>query len=110
MPPVASTTEVRRWLEHIDDLVGVSCGDRENLVVVAEDVSQLRKKPPSESKAWPPRLLPLWESMLMGHADKSWTVPKESERKEIWRKSAMVVSLRFTPHRKTPIHHRLGNP
>ena len=41
----------------------------------------------------PLRLLPSWESMLMGHADKTWTVPDEADRKQIWRKAAFVAAV-----------------
>jgi hypothetical protein len=90
----AKVTLVRQWLQRIgDELISVSCADRKGLTLLSEDVTALRRKPPAESKDWPVRLLPLWESMLMGHADKSWTVPNEAERKQIWRKSAMVASV-----------------
>jgi hypothetical protein len=89
----AKVTEVRRWLESLhDELATVECGDRANLLILGEDVSTLRKKTPNE-KEWPLRLLPMWESMLMAHADKSWTVPEESEKKQVWRKAAMVAPV-----------------
>ncbi len=37
------------------------------------------------------RLLPKFDTMLMGHADKTWTVPNEGDRKRIWRKAANVM-------------------
>ena len=61
--------------------------------MLSDDVADLRKKPPSTATGWPLRLLPLWESMLMAHADKSWTVPDEAERKVIWRKAAFVAAV-----------------
>jgi hypothetical protein len=57
---------------------------------LAEDEAELRTKAPGGSKDWPVRLLPLWDGLLMSHADKSWTVPIEAERKSIWKKAAMV--------------------
>ncbi len=57
---------------------------------LAEDEADLRNKAPSGSKDWPVRLLPLWDGLLMSHADKSWTVPVEAERKLVWKKAAMV--------------------
>ena len=66
---------------------------RKGLLALAGDLRDLRKKPPGGARDWPVRLLPLWESMLMGHADKSWTVPKEAERKRVWRKAAFVASV-----------------
>lgn len=90
----AKITEVRRWVESIaSDLTAISCEDRKDLLVRNDDLRDLRRKPASSSSGWPVRMLPLWDSMLMGHADKSWTVPNESERKQVWRKSAMVSSV-----------------
>jgi hypothetical protein len=60
---------------------------------LAEDESELRRKVPGAAKDWPVRLLPLWDGLLMSHADKSWTVPVESERKLIWKKAAMVAPV-----------------
>jgi hypothetical protein len=89
----ARVTDARRWLSVLDDeLETVVCADRPNLVILSDDLRQLRRRRPS-ARDWPVRLLPLWESMLMGHADKSWTVPIQSERKQVWRKSAMVASV-----------------
>ena len=90
----AKVSEARRWLDGLRaELTDVSCGDRENLVTLTEDAKTLRRKPSPSQAEWPVRLLPLWESVLMAHADKSWTVAKESERKLIWRKAAMVSSV-----------------
>jgi DNA glycosylase AlkZ-like len=57
---------------------------------LAEDEAELQTKAPSGSRDWPVRLLPLWDGLLMSHADKSWSVPVEAERKLIWKKAAMV--------------------
>ena len=57
---------------------------------LAEDEAELRGKVPGGSKDWPVRLLPLWDGLLMSHADKSWSVPVEAERKLVWKKAAMV--------------------
>jgi hypothetical protein len=90
----AKVTLVRGWFERMgDNLTSISCGDRKDLCLLTEDLSDLRRKPPAATNQWPLRLLPLWESMLMGHADKSWTVPSEPERKQVWRKAAMVASV-----------------
>jgi hypothetical protein len=90
----ARVSNARRWLEVIaDDLVPVTCGGRKGLIALAEDEMDLRSGPPGTSTAWPLRLLPLWESMMMGHADKSWTVPDERERKVVWRKAAYVAAV-----------------
>ena len=88
---VAST---REWLAAIGkDVTDVTCGDRKGLVVLREDVDDLVRKPPASMSDWPLRLLPLWESMLMGHADKTWTVPDEAERTLVWRKAAFVAAV-----------------
>ena len=60
---------------------------------MTDDLGDLAGRPPSGSTAWPLRLLPLWESMLMAHADKSWTVPDEAERTIVWRKAAFVAAV-----------------
>ena len=90
----ARVTRAKAWLDRLEDeLVPVECGDRSGLVALAKDRADLRKKPPTTAKDWPVRLLPLWESMLMGHADKSWTTPVEADRKEVWRKAAFVAAV-----------------
>ncbi len=87
-------TNARKWLAAIeDDCVAVECGGRKELVALAEDTRELRKKPPAQISKWPVRMLPLWDSLLMGHADKSWTTPVEAERKLIWRKAAYVAAV-----------------
>lgn len=89
----ARMTEVRRWIERLeeaDELIEVRCGDRDGLMALAEDEDALREKAPGGWSEWPLRLLPLWDTLLMSHADKSWTVPDESERKAVWRPAAMV--------------------
>ena len=90
----ARVSDARTWLAAIEaDLTTVRCGDREGLVARSEDVRDLLVKPPTAATQWPLRLLPLWESMLMGHADKSWTVPDEADRKRVWRKAAFVSAV-----------------
>ena len=87
-------TTARVWLAELEtELTPVSCGDRKGLVALTRDRRRLKERPPSASTRWPLRLLPLWESMLMGHADKSWTVPDEAERKIVWRKGAFVAAV-----------------
>ena len=90
----ARVTNAREWLAELDaELTPVGCGDRKGLVALTDDVKDLTAKPPAGSSPWPLRLLPLWESMLMGHADKSWTVPDEADRKLVWRKAAYVAAV-----------------
>jgi len=90
----AKVTTARTWLDSMDgELAEVRCGDRNGLVALAADVKTLRARPPSSPAQWPLRLLPLWESMLMAHADKSWTAPDDADRKRIWRKAAYVSAV-----------------
>ena len=63
------------------------------MLALARDVPDLTTTPPTAVTKWPLRLLPLWESMLMGHADKTWTVPDEADRKQVWRKGAFVAAV-----------------
>ncbi|HVS16607.1 MAG TPA: winged helix DNA-binding domain-containing protein [Thermoanaerobaculia bacterium] len=86
----------REWLAALEaggELVEVRCGDRDGLVALVADAAELRRAPPRGAGDWPARLLPLWDTLLMSHADKSWTVPEESERPLVWRKAAMVSSV-----------------
>ncbi len=90
----ARVTTARRWLAQLNgELSPVSCGDRKGLVALTGDIADLTTKPPAATTRWPLRLLPLWDSMLMGHADKSWTVPDETDRKAVWRKGAYVAAV-----------------
>lgn len=92
----ARISSVNEWLETLranDELMPVQCGDRKGLVALSDDIDELSVKPPRGASGWPPRLLPLWEAMLMAHADKSWTTPVEAERKRVWRKSAFVAAV-----------------
>ncbi len=90
----ARVSNAKLWLAELDGkLTPVHCGDRKGLLALTRDVPDLMTKPPAVVTAWPLRLLPLWESMLMGHADKTWTVPDEAERKQVWRKAAFVAAV-----------------
>ena len=100
----AKVTNVRQWLDPLEaKLVPVRCGDRNGLVALGDDVADLSRKPPTAATQWPLRLLPLWESMLMAHADKSWTVPDEADRKIIWRKGAYVAAVALARGRAVAI-------
>lgn len=81
--------EAKVWLESLqDELTPIRCGDRKGLVLLTCDLATLCRKP----KPWPLRLLPMWDTYLMGHADKSWTTPVASEQKRVWRSSAVVAA------------------
>ncbi len=90
----ARVAAARGWLDDIaadDGLIAVLCGDRKGLFARRKDAAELGKKSPSGVKAWPVRLLPLWDAMLMGHADKRWAVPDPAEEKRIWRPGGYVA-------------------
>ena len=90
----AKVSEARTWiaqLEQGEELIDVECGER-NLLALKEDVDVLQTPAPRSQKEWPIRLLPLWDSMMMGHADKSWTVPNSTDRKRIWSAGAYVAA------------------
>ncbi len=90
----ARVKTAREWLAALDDeLSPVHCGDRKGLVALSGDRPDLTARPATASTGWPLRLLPLWDSMLMGHADKTWTVPDEADRKVVWRKGAFVAAV-----------------
>ena len=78
-------------LESDGALITALCGDRKGLFARWKDAAELKKKPPSGATAWPVRLLPLWDAMLMAHADKRWAVPDLAEEKRIWRPGGHVV-------------------
>ena len=86
----ARVTEVRTWLSSLETEL-VSCGNRKGLLALSEDAADLQEAPPKGS-AWPLRLLPLWDGLLMGHKDKSWVVPVLKETKQIWRPGAYVLA------------------
>ncbi len=90
----ARVTTARRWLETIGQqqgLLEVRCGAREGLVALSRDREALDRAAPAGFKEWPVRLLPGWDCLLMGHHDKTWTVPREAERPRVWRKAAVVA-------------------
>ncbi len=91
----ARISAARSWIKRLErksELVRVSCEGRRDLALLIEDVEDLTVTPPRGKSAWPVRMLPQWDTKLMGHADKSWTVPDESERKLVWRASAVVAA------------------
>lgn len=90
----ARQREAKAWVEVLreaDELVDVACGDRKGLFALAADAKVLVRKVPAASQ-WPLRLLPQWDTLLMGHADKSWTVPEAKDQKKVWRSQAVVAA------------------
>ncbi len=92
----AKVTTARSWvadLQAAGELITVQCAGHGNLFTLARDELELQIKPGRSAKAWPMRLLPLWDTLLMGHKDKSWTVPDKSLRPLVWRKAAYVSAV-----------------
>ncbi len=84
----ATVREARAWLEALrEELVEVPV-DGVTGWLLADDLPALRDAP-----AGPPRLLPAYDNLLMGHADKSWTVRAPGEEKAVWRKAAVVAAV-----------------
>jgi len=86
----------RTWLDALDEaseLVSVACGDRRDLVALACDADVLAERPAKGAAAWPVRLAPLWDTLLMAHADKRWSVPDPAEEKPVWRKAGYVSAV-----------------
>lgn len=89
----ARVRDARAWLEALEsETVDVACAGRKGLVALRGDANALKEKAPTTAKQWPLRLLPLWDTQLMSHADKSWIAPDASEHKSIWKKAAMVCA------------------
>lgn len=92
----ATVGEARAWLAELrssGELLEVTIASESGTngeVALARDEAALREAAPTGVRDWPVRLLPLWDNLLMSHADKTWTVPDEAERKAVWRKAAMV--------------------
>lgn len=89
-------TAARLWLARLEaagELIDVSCGKRSDLVALAVDAEALVMDAPTDASGeWPLRALPNFDTMLMAHADKTWTVPRLQECSEIWRKAARVLA------------------
>ena len=87
----APVGHVRRWLTQLaGELVSVSCGGKKGLVALAEDADASSAPVPADAD-WPVRLLPMWDGMMMTHADKTWTLPDTTEHKLVWRRAAVVA-------------------
>ena len=91
----ANMSDLKQWIEPLeesDELTSVECGGRKGLIALKNDARELSAKPPTKASDWPLRLLPLWDSLMMGHADKTWLVPNDADRKRIWRAGAYVAA------------------
>ncbi len=89
-------TIARQWLAALEaagELIQIQCAGRKDLVALVDDEFELQIIPGRSAKKWPLRLLPLWDTLLMSHRDKSWTLPDASEHKLVWRKAAYVSSV-----------------
>ncbi|MEZ4649188.1 MAG: winged helix DNA-binding domain-containing protein [Candidatus Eisenbacteria bacterium] len=85
----AKVGSAQKWMERIPGLVEVECEGRPGLRLHGDDVEALRKQRPVPAA----RLLPKFDTLLMAHADKSWTVPDEAERKHVWLRFADVAAV-----------------
>lgn len=85
----ARISDARQWIAQMPNLIAVRCGERD-LLACAEDAPALRA---AADQPLGLRLLPGYDNLLMGHADKHWTVPVVAERKAIWRKAAIVEAV-----------------
>lgn len=91
----ARVKEARTWMEALEDggeVLEVECGERKGLRILGSDADALANAPLRAKADWPTRLLPQWDTYLMGHADKTWTVPESADQKRVWRKSAVVAA------------------
>ena len=87
----ARVVSVKAWLGLLEadgELAPITCGSRKGLWALRADLDAL-SRPAPEPEAWAPRLLPLWDTLMMTHKDKSWVIP-EAEQPAVWRKAAMV--------------------
>lgn len=86
----AKVSSARAWVEGMPELVDVACGDRQ-LLLAGDDVDALAQA--AEGPDGGVRLLPGYDNLLMGHADKSWTVREPAEAKAVWRSAARVAAV-----------------
>ena len=89
----ARMSHVKRWLGQLaDELVAVECGAKKGLLALRAD-AELLQRAISADVDWPVRMLPMWDGMMMTHADKTWTLPDTSEHKLVWRRAAVVAPV-----------------
>ncbi|MEM1348457.1 MAG: crosslink repair DNA glycosylase YcaQ family protein, partial [Myxococcota bacterium] len=80
----------RAWMKSMaGELVSVSVPGKEGLVAMAQDADDLS----AAVEPWPARLLPAYDTVLMGHADKRWILPDAREEKLVWKKAAVVRAV-----------------
>ncbi len=83
--------DARAWIASLGkDCHELSCSDR-SLYCLAEDLEELRSKPPAAS-AWPIRLLNRFDPLLLACKDKSWLIDRE-QYKRVWLPSAHVAAV-----------------
>ncbi|MEN0060707.1 MAG: winged helix DNA-binding domain-containing protein [Myxococcota bacterium] len=81
----------RSWLDALaDECATVHCELRE-LTVLSRDLEALQAEPSLE----PARLLAGYDTVLMAHSDKTWTTATDADRKQVWRRSAVVAATVF---------------
>ena len=85
----AKVGSAQKWIDAIPGTVDIDCEGRAGLKLHGDDIDILRKRRPVP----PARLLPKFDTLLMAHADKSWTVPDEAERKKVWLRFADVAAV-----------------
>lgn len=85
----ASTRDVKRWCARLDDeITPVRCDGRE-LVALSSTLATLDEAPGD----WPIRLLPAYDTALMGHHDKRVILPDAAEEPLVWRKAAVLAPV-----------------
>lgn len=87
--------EAQKWVDTLQQAgelseVIVADGDERVHYLLNESIDEVRQAAPTSIREWEVALLPMWDGLLMSHADKAWSVPVEAERKAIWKKAAMV--------------------
>jgi hypothetical protein len=78
----AKVSSARSW--PLVDVTRLEVGGQ-TLLVADEDVDAV-----ASAEARGLRLLPAFDNVLMGHADKARIVPDPGDRKQIWKKAAQV--------------------
>lgn len=80
-------TLAKTWMSLLDgELIQIACDGKKGLMALAADEEVLRCTP----EPWPARMLPAYDTMLMGHKDKRWLLPEKVEEKLVWKRAAVV--------------------